>query len=258
MKNGFTLVELSIVLVIIGLLIGGILVGQSLIESSKLNSFVRQIQQYDSAIMTFKDKYKGLPGESGLTTTVAGWGVSSVKKDGLLTDDDWQMNTTNYAAAGSEEYMLVWKELATLGYLKVPNCPNLATTAPAGNAPKTNGANCNMPLSSYGANKNIMIVAAAYTNPNFTTNFNKGNAYYTADCSAQVGSAWNCAAPFTQLEAMTYDAKVDDGKNNSGNVLGGTIFSGFRPVIQFNNISVPYDINSTTNMVLVQRFANGL
>ena len=48
-KSGFTLVELSIVLVIIGLLIGGILVGQSLIESAKMNSFVRQVQQIDIA-----------------------------------------------------------------------------------------------------------------------------------------------------------------------------------------------------------------
>jgi len=35
--SGFTLVELSIVLVIIGLLISGILVGQSLTESAQIN-----------------------------------------------------------------------------------------------------------------------------------------------------------------------------------------------------------------------------
>lgn len=37
MKRGFTLVELSIVLVIIGLLVGGILAAQSMISTAKLN-----------------------------------------------------------------------------------------------------------------------------------------------------------------------------------------------------------------------------
>ena len=62
--KGFTLVELSIVLVIIGLLIGGILVGQSLIGSSKTIALVRQIQQIEAAAATFKSKYKYLPGDA--------------------------------------------------------------------------------------------------------------------------------------------------------------------------------------------------
>lgn len=65
-KIGFTLVELSIVIVIVGLLIGGILVGQSLIESAKINKVVRQYQQYDAAISTFRTKYKQYPGDSNL------------------------------------------------------------------------------------------------------------------------------------------------------------------------------------------------
>jgi prepilin-type N-terminal cleavage/methylation domain-containing protein len=77
LSRGFTLVELSIVLVIIGLLIGGILVGQSLIESAKMQSFVRQMAQYDALTASFKSKYKQLPGDSsvfGCTANLDGSG----------------------------------------------------------------------------------------------------------------------------------------------------------------------------------------
>jgi prepilin-type N-terminal cleavage/methylation domain-containing protein len=63
-KVGFTLVELSIVIVIIGLLIGGVLVGQNLIESAKLNAQVKQFQQYDIATRNFIQKYNQWPGDS--------------------------------------------------------------------------------------------------------------------------------------------------------------------------------------------------
>ena len=64
MEKGFTLVELSIVLVIIGLLIGGILVGQSLIESAKINRFLSELQQYEIATIQFHRKFKKYPGDS--------------------------------------------------------------------------------------------------------------------------------------------------------------------------------------------------
>lgn len=63
MKKGFTLVELSIVLVIIGLLIGGILVGQSLIESVKIQKSASQITQFRILIHQFKDRFRYYPGD---------------------------------------------------------------------------------------------------------------------------------------------------------------------------------------------------
>lgn len=64
MKKGFTLVELSIVLVIIGLLIGGILVAQSMIETARIASQIKQFQQYDIALTNFQQKFNALPGDS--------------------------------------------------------------------------------------------------------------------------------------------------------------------------------------------------
>src|SRR5450432_3599729 len=63
-KRGFTLVELSIVLVIVGLLIGGILVAQSMIATSKIVAVAAQIQQFDAGVDSFKSKYNYLPGDA--------------------------------------------------------------------------------------------------------------------------------------------------------------------------------------------------
>ncbi len=67
-KLGFTLVELSIVLVIIGLLVGGILAGQSMLHTVKIQKLVRDLQQYEIAFNNFKTTYKYYPGDSPMFT----------------------------------------------------------------------------------------------------------------------------------------------------------------------------------------------
>ncbi len=62
-KSGFTLVELSIVLVIIGLIVGGVLVGRDLIKAAEIRAQVSQIEKYNTAVNTFKLKYGYLPGD---------------------------------------------------------------------------------------------------------------------------------------------------------------------------------------------------
>ena len=60
---GFTLVELSIVLVIIGLIIGGVLVGRDLITAATVRAQIAQIEKYQTAVNTFRGKYGYLPGD---------------------------------------------------------------------------------------------------------------------------------------------------------------------------------------------------
>jgi prepilin-type N-terminal cleavage/methylation domain-containing protein len=67
--NGFTLVELAIVLMIIGLLIGGILKGQELINNARITTVIRQISSYEAATTTFRDSYGALPGDIASPST---------------------------------------------------------------------------------------------------------------------------------------------------------------------------------------------
>jgi prepilin-type N-terminal cleavage/methylation domain-containing protein len=61
--SGFSLVELSIVLVILGLLTGGILGGQALIKASEMRAITTELSTWQTAVNTFKQKYFGLPGD---------------------------------------------------------------------------------------------------------------------------------------------------------------------------------------------------
>jgi prepilin-type N-terminal cleavage/methylation domain-containing protein len=61
--GGFTLIEMSIVLVIIGLLVGGVLVGQDLIRAAQVRKTGTLIEQLNTAVNTFKLKYNCLPGD---------------------------------------------------------------------------------------------------------------------------------------------------------------------------------------------------
>ena len=62
-EAGVTLVELSIVLVIIALVVGGVLAGQALTEQAKLRKIINEIDNYKKAATTFKLKYNYLPGD---------------------------------------------------------------------------------------------------------------------------------------------------------------------------------------------------
>ena len=92
LSAGFTLLELSIVLVIIGLLIGGIFVGQSLIHNAQLNAVITEFTRYQTAVQSFKQQYQALPGDMNNATSF--WGVA-----GGTGSDTTCMNTVSTTAA---------------------------------------------------------------------------------------------------------------------------------------------------------------
>src|ERR1700712_5355694 len=68
--QGFTLIELSIVLVIIGLIVGGVLVGQDLIRAAEIRATISQIEKFNTAVNTFRGKYNAIPGDMNLSTAI--------------------------------------------------------------------------------------------------------------------------------------------------------------------------------------------
>ena len=122
-KGAFSLVELSIVLVILGLLVGGILSGKSLIRASQLRAVMTKHDNYHSAVRTFRDKYFALPGDMPNATTF--WGVAAVggacmfavTTDGRTCNGDGNGQIHYNVGGSSQEYYRAWQQLSNAGLI---------------------------------------------------------------------------------------------------------------------------------------------
>ncbi len=69
LERGFTLIEVSIVLVIIGLVVGSVVAGKHLIHQSELQRTLTDVDQINTAANTFRMKYDYFPGDIPNATT---------------------------------------------------------------------------------------------------------------------------------------------------------------------------------------------
>jgi hypothetical protein len=60
--QGLTLLQMSMVLLVIALIVGGITVGKNFVRAGQLQSVVKDSGRYQQAIQDFQDKYHTLPG----------------------------------------------------------------------------------------------------------------------------------------------------------------------------------------------------
>ena len=227
-KGGFTLVELSIVLVIIGLLIGGILAAQSMISTAKINAQVQQIGQFDAMVLNFKTRFNYLPGDApqfggdgdGVIEVSAGWGGG----------DD---STVVFAC----EIANFWNNMDPVDYVYSPNTCVVGTGAKA----NYSGSTKKVPLSKIGQTNSFFIATALTINKTTADKTNPENYYAILESSqAQTTildgryyfastSATNSSS--SPVELLALDQKIDDGVANSGNILSGSIGTGGPGVI---------------------------
>ena len=123
--SGFTLVELSMVMLIVGLLIGGVLKGQEMIANSRATAVIAQVRSYEAAIATFKDINSAWPGDlataaeripgcnANCTPYAAGRNNDIVGITNWPTTWDTQAGTTTHIPAEDErdETTLFWTHL---------------------------------------------------------------------------------------------------------------------------------------------------
>ena len=62
-QQGFTLLEIAILIVIVGLILAGVIKGQEMITSAKVKRVAGQIDEIRAAYFGFQDRYKALPGD---------------------------------------------------------------------------------------------------------------------------------------------------------------------------------------------------
>jgi prepilin-type N-terminal cleavage/methylation domain-containing protein len=123
-KQGFSLVELSIVLVILGLLTGGILTGQNLIRAAELRSVTTQIAGYRTALYSFRDKYFAIPGDMVNATNF--WGEAhatpatcqTTASTGVLTCNGNGNGQIGETGGWRWERFRAWQHMANAGLIE--------------------------------------------------------------------------------------------------------------------------------------------
>jgi prepilin-type N-terminal cleavage/methylation domain-containing protein len=85
--KGFSLIELSIVLIIIGLLVAGIVGGAALVKSAQLRGVVSEAQSHRSGVNTYYGLYGRMPGapednKYKIVTSASAW--TALKKEGII------------------------------------------------------------------------------------------------------------------------------------------------------------------------------
>src|SRR5882762_1708651 len=81
-QQGFTLVEIAIVLVIIGLLLGGILKGQEMITQAKIKNVIADFSGVSAAYHGYQDRYRAIPGDDPNADTRWTTPTAATKGDG--------------------------------------------------------------------------------------------------------------------------------------------------------------------------------
>jgi type II secretory pathway pseudopilin PulG len=211
--SAFSLVELSIVLVILGLLTGGILTGKSLIKAAELRAVSTEYNAIQTAVNSFKSKYFSLPGDMANATLF--WGkltahcnaeAGTAQVDGTCNGNSDGTVNEPVAANSDEEIFLFWQHLAKAGLIE-GNYSGLSGATPSGhilgtNAPKSRFANAGWGLD------------PIVTSPtNYTLNYDNSLEF------GIVGTGDTDNAALTPEEAWNIDKKIDDGKPARGNVI---------------------------------------
>jgi prepilin-type N-terminal cleavage/methylation domain-containing protein len=112
-EGGFTLLEISIVLVIIGLIIGGILAGKELIKAAEVRKTVAMIHEYDTAVNVFKMKYNCIPGDCAAAATLFSGAISGDGNGKIEVPDDTHVETVNAWQQLSQANLIGGKYLGT-------------------------------------------------------------------------------------------------------------------------------------------------
>jgi len=218
-KCAFSLLELSIVLVIIGLIAGGIVSGANMIRAAEVRAVITETQRYMTSVNTFRDKYLGVPGD--LKNAEAFWG--SMTNCGAASPSGTGTQTCNgdgdgivepaAAALQTGENFGIWQHLSNAGliegvYSGIAGTLNTNHALLGENQPESKLSGAGWALSYWDNSAGTSGI---------TYSFNYGNQLGFAAVNSSTGAPNQPV--LTPPEAWSIDKKVDDGRPAYGKVI---------------------------------------
>ena len=245
MQKGFSLVELSIVLVILGLLTGGILAGQNLIRAAELRAITNEYQQIRTAYFTFRDKYFALPGD--MRNAYDFWGVAAGCTDVVVTSNVNGCNGNGNGTIGDSsevaERFRFWQHMANAGLIE-GSYTGLAGSGGASH--HVRGENAKSSRVSNAAYAVITQPIDGYGNsPNFYTGQGADIPFRHLVLGVQTTNGMPHNTFLKPEEAWNIDTKMDDGKPAQGNVRA--MANGLFCADDYDVQAAEYDLLITTN-----------
>ncbi len=227
---GFSLLELSIVLVIIGLIAGGIVAGSSMIRAAELRSVITDIQRYKTSIYTFRDKYFALPGD--MRNAYDFWGVEAG-----CTDTDSNTNIagcngngdSHVSSVSNAESARFWQHLAL----------------------------ANLVEGSYSGiwGSGDYLASAKIDNALWTA---KSWTYLTTHgwvgTGGSQGLELSLSTSLTAEEMWNIDKKIDDGRAPSGKIYPHATVNGGLCVTGTSIATDDYNFGAVDSCILLARF----
>jgi len=230
-RYGFTLIELSIVLVIIGLITGSALAGRTLIRQAEFQSVGTDLNRFKTATYAFHNQYGGWPGDIKNATSF--WGAAGGNSTDNFTASCYAtvgagMSTCNGdgngLVAGSTQLPLgdtsvapesfrFWQHLANAGllsgtYTGVAGSQTAWQGIPGINLPKGRITNSGYAVQWYGTRGYVPA-----ENWLFPLNYGHLFIFGLTDNTFGFGPALPALTP---SEAAALDSKYDDGMPGSG------------------------------------------
>jgi prepilin-type N-terminal cleavage/methylation domain-containing protein len=212
-KEAFSLVELSIVIIIIGILITGVSVGSKLVHEASLKKIMLNVENYRTSVNIFKATYDALPGDLDIASNY--WNTANGNNDGYVN------YIANSAGSGISEASTANQHLSLAELI---------------NGSFENGQN--MAANNIGLNTalNAQILLSSWTIPGSQylhggVNWNIHHLVATSKVAIHVGKPWNgsythAIIPVISTEdAFNIDNKFDDSLPKSGKISGGNDYA---------------------------------
>ena len=230
-KHGYTLLEMSIVLLILALIGGAIVGGESLVNAWRIRSILTETNMYITALDDFKSRYNGYPGDisdatslwsedaacpNTPTTTVTHRETCNGNANGRIADIYGDGTTNN-----PQEIYRAWQQLSNAGYISQPFT---GVTGPGGTNHSVIGVN--VPASRAAEDGGYALYYFTVYDGNIANWPRVGHMVALGTKTANGLPQGNILTP---QDSSSIDQKIDDGKPAYGRVGVGKPGGGISP-----------------------------